>query len=114
MYGEYGNGTVGNADATVNSIVTYNSWQHLSYIIDITNKVIMYLKNGVPVKTSSISDNIIPANVGTNNANFNIGAFIGGTYNMLAYMKYIKVYNIASSVSEIKADYDASKSIFGL
>lgn len=116
MLGEYGNGTIGqgDADATINNTVVLNTWQYLTYMIDRNNRNIVYLKNGVPVKTASYSDNLIPANIGVNNATFRIGTFTDGSYGMNGYLKYIKVYSTDLTVAQIKADFDASKTTFGL
>ncbi len=114
MYSEYGNGTQGNADATVNNVVTANAWHYLTYVIDTINKTILYMKNGTPVKIADYSDGLIPANIGVNNANFNIGAFIGGSYRMTGNMAYIKIYNTALSAADVRVDFNLEKTTFGL
>ncbi len=116
MYYEGGNGTLGNAHASLVDTVVHNTWQYLTYAIDTVNNIVVFLRNGVPVDTASGSTNIIRPNIGTNNNEFRIGAFTGDSvyFGMNAQLGYIKVYNGVKSVGDIKADYDASKASFGL
>jgi hypothetical protein len=114
MYSEYGNGTEGNADATVNNVVTENAWHYLTYVIDKINQTVLYMKNGTPVKIANSSDGLIPANIGVDNANFNIGAFIGGSYALYGNMAYIKIYNTALSAADVLMDFNLEKATFGL
>jgi hypothetical protein len=114
MLYEGGNGSSGNAQSTVNNTVVYNEWQYLTYIIDVTNQLVLFLRNGVPVDTASYSNNQIVANIGTNNPAFRIGTFTDGSYGMNAQLGYLKIYSGIRTVSEIEADFNASKSSFGL
>lgn len=114
MYFEGGNGTSGGADATVEDTIVYDTWQYLTYIIDKDTRRILYLKNGVPVTTASYSDNIIVANLGTNNSTFTIGSFTDGSYSMNAQLGYLKVFNGVLTVGQIQTDYNNTKASFGL
>lgn len=114
MLFEAGNGTQGGADASLENIVEYDSWQYLTYVLDVTNRIALFIRNGVPVNSASYSDNITVENIGTNNPNFNIGAFIGNSYTMNAQLGYIKIYNGVLSLGDIQNDYNNSKTSFGL
>lgn len=114
MYFEGGNGTTGGADATVVNTIVYDTWQYLTYIIDKDTRRILYLRNGIPVTTASYSDNIIVANLGTNNSVFTIGSFTDGSYSMNAQLGYLKVFNGVLTVGQIQADYNNTKASFGL
>jgi hypothetical protein len=114
MLYEGGNGSTGNAQSTVSNTVVYDQWQYLTYIIDAANRLALFLRNGIPVDTASYSNNQIVANIGTNNPVFRIGTFTDGSYGMNAQLGYLKVYSGIRTVSEIQADYNASKSSFGL
>jgi len=114
MIYEGGNGSSGNSQASIANTVVYDQWQHLTYIIDVTNRLVFFLRNGVPVDTAGYSNNQIVANVGTNNVAFRIGTFTDGSYGMNAQLGYLKVYAGIRTVSEIEAEFNASKSSFGL
>ncbi len=114
MLYEGGNGSSGNSQSSVNNTVVYDQWQHLTYILDITNRLVFFLRNGVPVDTASYSNNQIVANVGTNNPAFRIGTFTDGSYGMNAQLGYLKVFSGIRTVAEIQAEYNASKASFGL
>lgn len=114
MLYEGGNGLSGNAQSTVSNTIIYDQWQYVTYLLDITNQRVFFLRNGIPVDTASYSNNQIVANVGTNNAAFRIGTFTDGSYGMNAELGYVKVYSGLKTVSEIQADYNASKASFGL
>jgi hypothetical protein len=111
LYLEAGNGTAGGARHTVEDIITYNAWQHIAYILDRVNQKILFLLNGVPVDMSTDINTV--ANYGVNQA-FNIGAMIGSSYHMNAQLGYVKVFNTLLDVNQIYADYNTSKSRFGL
>lgn len=111
LYLEAGNGSAGGARHTVQNLITYNAWQHIAYILDRANQKILFLLNGVPVDMATAIDTV--ANYGVNQA-FNIGAMIGSSYHMNAQLGYVKVFNTLLDVNQIYADYNTSKSRFGL
>lgn len=114
MLYEGGNGSQGNSQSTLNNVVVYNQWQMLTYLVDTVNNLVFFLLNGVPVDTATYSNNIIVANVGTNNTAFRIGTFTDGSYGMNAELGELKIYTGLKSVSAIRAEYEATKSSFGL
>jgi hypothetical protein len=114
MLFEGGNGSSGGAQSTVNNAVVLTTWQHLTYILDTTNQLIFFLRNGVPVTTASYSTNQIVANLGTNNPSFFIGTFTDSFYGMNAELGYLKVFSGIPSVADVNADFQATKASFGL
>jgi hypothetical protein len=109
---EGGNGSAGSSDNTVVNTVTLDTWQQLTFMIDKTNAFIYFIKNDVPA--TSNTDNIITSNIGTNNANFRIGSFTDGSYSMNGQIGSLKVYDRLLSISEIAAEYQATKANYGL
>lgn len=114
MVYEGGNGLSGNSQASLNNTVELTTWQHLTYILDITNQLVFFLKNGVPATTASYSTNQILPNVGTNNPSFRIGTFTDGFYGMNAELGYLKVFSGIPSVADIAADFQATRAAFGV
>lgn len=121
MLFEAGNGFQGGAVGTLENTVIVNSWQYLTYIVDVANQRALFLRNGIPVDSfidpfnpNNISDNTTVPNIGTNNPNFNIGTFTDSSYGMNAELGYIKIYNGILSVGDIQNDYNSSKAFFGL
>lgn len=104
-----GNGSAGGDYYAPQNTLTYDTWQHLSYVFDKTNAKILVFLNGVPT-TMATSTNTIP-NINLNAA-FNIGGYTGGSYTMNAQLGSIKVYSGALTASDILAEYDATKSRF--
>lgn len=114
MLYEGGNGSTGNAQSTVINTVVYDQWQHVAYLLDTTQQLVFFVRNGVPVDTASYSTNQIVADVGTNNPAFRIGTFTDGSYGMNAELGYFKVYSGLRTVSDLEAEYNATKASFGL
>jgi hypothetical protein len=114
MLFEAGNNFQGGAVGTLENTVIDNSWQYLTYIVDVTNQRALFLRNGIPVDTFIGSDNTTVANISTNNPKFNVGAFTDPSYFMNAQLGYIKIYNGVLSVGDIQNDYNNSKASFGL
>lgn len=106
-----GNGSVGGDESSAQNIIIYDTWQHFAYVFDKTNQKVVFFLNGVPVTMTT--DVTTVANINTNAA-FNIGGYIGGFYTMNAQLGYLKVYNTLLDATQIYADYNASKSRFGL
>lgn len=100
----------GSASTVVNT-VTMNTWQQISLIFDQPNNIAIFLVNGMPVNVNNI--NTLSAVV-VNRPNFNIGAFIGGAYAMRAQLGLLKVFNSSLTASQVLADFNATRSTFGL
>lgn len=114
MIYEGGNGSSGNAQASVINTIVYEQWQHVAYLLDTANQLVFFIRNGIPVDTASYSTNQIVAGVGTNNPSLRIGTFTDGSYGMNAELGYLKVYSGLLTVSDLEAEYNATKSSFGL
>jgi hypothetical protein len=110
---ESGDGTSGNwqVPSTVVNTITMNSWQHVSVIFDRVNSVSIFLVNGIPVNVSGITT---ATNVSINQANFNIGAYLGGSYTMQAQLGLLKVFNSCLTASQVLADFNTTRSVFGV
>lgn len=106
-----GNGTSGDDDYTPNNTLDYDTWQHFAYVFDKTNQRIVLFRNGVPTIMSS--DTITVANINTSAAAY-IGGYAGGSYTMNARLGYLKVFNTKLDATQVQADYNASRSRFGL
>lgn len=98
------------ASALVNT-VTMNIWQQISVIFDQPNNTAVFLVNGIPVNVNNI--NILSAVV-VSRPNFNIGAFIGGSYAMQAQLGLLKVFNSSLTASQVLDDFNATKATFGI
>lgn len=110
---ESGDGTAGNwqvPSSALNTVVM-NTWQQVSVIFDRTNSISLFLVNGLPVSVAGIST---ATNVTVNAANFNIGAYIGGGYAMQAQLGLLKVFNSSLTASQVLADFNATRSVFGI
>jgi len=110
---ESGNGTAGNwrVPGTVSNTVVMNSWQQVTVVFDRTLNISIFLVNGMPV---SISDITTATNVTVSAANFNIGAYIGGSYSMQAQLGLLKVFNSSLTAAQVLADFNATKAAFGV
>ena len=107
---EAGNGSAGGAQLTANNTVTNNTWQHIVYVFDQVNRTIKFYKNGVEQSTSGTP----VANVGMNNASWWIGSIGGNSYYMNANVGQFRVYKSLRSASDILAEYNATKTRYGL
>jgi hypothetical protein len=110
LYFESGNGTQGSSQNSVQNVITYSAWQHIAYVIDKTNRRVLFFLNGVPVDMGSSVTTT--SNFGTNNAAFRIGTFTDGSYGMNAQLGYLRVFNSLLDATQIYADYDNSKTRF--
>lgn len=107
---EAGNGSTGGAQLTANDTVTNNTWQHIAYVFDQANRTIKFYKNGVEQSTTGTP----VASIGMNNTNWWIGAIGGNSYYMNANLGQFRVYKSLRSVSDILAEYNATKTRYGL
>jgi len=112
VFMEAGNGSSGGANFTVANGITYSTWQHIAYVFDQANARIIFFVNGIAV---AMQTSISPVpNVGTNNASFVIGTFVGGSYPMNAQLSTLKVFGYLLNATDIYNDYNTTKSRFGL
>jgi hypothetical protein len=112
IYFEGGNGTSGGANITIIDVINYNTWQHLAYVFDKTNRQIIFFLNGLPVDMGSSISTV--ADIDTDNVAFRIGSFTDGFYRMNARLGYLKMFNSELSAGDILADYNTTRSRFGL
>lgn len=111
MLYEGGNGSTGSSTASVASTMVDNSWQHVTYIVDVTNRRVYFFRNGVAC--AYMNTNLIQANIGTNQA-FRIGSFMDGSYAMNAQVGYMKAFTGILNVSTIQSEFNATKAVYGL
>jgi hypothetical protein len=109
---EAGNGTAGGTQSTAINTIVESQWQMITYVFDKANQTIKFYKNGVEIATASGGSPV--ANIGTNNANWWIGAIGGTSYNMDALMGEFKIWKSLRSGSEVLSEYNSSKSRYGL
>jgi hypothetical protein len=105
---ENGNGSAGNGRATDNPVITENSWQMLTYVIDFVNQTGKLYLNGV----EQSSNGMIVPNISRNNTWY-IGSMFGA-YQMDAYLGEFKVWKSIQSDSSITSEFNSSKSRYGL
>jgi hypothetical protein len=110
---ESGDGTAGNWQVpnTVSNTVVNGVWQMVTVIFYRSTNISVFLRNGVPVAMSSITT---ATNVSVNQTNFNIGAYIGGSYRMEAQLGLLKVFNSSLTAGQVLADFDATRATFGI
>lgn len=113
LFLECGDGTAGNwyLPGTVSNVVTMNTWQHLTLIFNGNNSFALFLVNGIP---SSVTGITTATPVSVNQTNFNIGAYLGGSYSMKAQLGLLKVFNSVLTASQVLDDFNSTKATFGL
>jgi hypothetical protein len=110
-YFEAGNNSQGGAAGSALNAITYDVWQHYGCVFDQINRQVIFFINGVPVNISGITT---VADIGMNNANFQIGAFLGPSYYMNAQVGYVKIYNYLFNATDMFNEYQTNKARFGL
>lgn len=111
MLFEGGDGTAGRVPTSDDNTVVMNEWQYLTYTFDqVNNRIIMY-RNGVP---ANIADILTQTNITMSKPSFNIGSYVGGSYEMDAQLGFLKVFNSVLNAGQVLADFNATKATFGL
>ena len=110
---ESGDGTSGNwsVPSTLNNTIKLGIWQHVSVIFNRSSNISIFLVNGLPV---SVYDITTATNVTVSTANFNIGAYLGGSYRMKSQLGILKVFNSSLSAAQVYADFNNTRARFGL
>jgi hypothetical protein len=112
---ENGSGLQGAGNWTVPSSVpntiVFGEWQHVACVYDRIGKTVVFMRNGSPVDTADITT-ALNATVSSNN--FNIGAYLGGSYTMLAELGELKVFNSTLSAYQVAQEFNATKASFGI
>lgn len=107
---EAGNGSSGNVKETSsNDIITENTWQMTTWVIDFTNTTVEIYKNN----TSYPLIGGLVSNVSRNNSNWYIGS-MAGSYYMNAYLGSIKIWDKLLTSTEITNEFNNTKSRFGI
>ena len=106
-----GNGSSGGDYYSPQNTLTYDTWQHLTYVFDKANAKILVFLNGTPT-TMATSVNTV-ANINTNAA-FNIGGYASGYYTMNAQLGSIKVYSGLMTAADVQAEFNATKQRFSV
>ena len=101
-----------NDDHSPTDIIQYDVWQHVGYQLDTANNTIIFFYNGVP--TLITTDGITPSPITMAGLPFVIGGLRGGSYTMNAKLGDLKVFNTLLDATQIKAEFDATKTRFGL
>lgn len=109
---EAGNGSVGNTSSTANNTVVVNTWQMITFVFNKTTPSIKFYRNGIEIATASGGAPV--ANIGTNNSNWWMGSIGGNSYQMNANMGIYKIWTTNLATSEILAEYNETKSRYGL
>jgi hypothetical protein len=107
---EAGNGSSGGASTTGQAVVVPGTWQHLTWVWDVTNRIMYFYNNGTLITT--VNPSAPPSNPNMNQA-WDIG-YMKGSYSMNAKLGYLKVWTSLQTATQIQADYNASKARFGL
>lgn len=106
-----GPGPVWGVPTSAENTIVLNQWQYITYAFNKTDRRMIFYRNGVPVDTADIST---VAGVVTSTANFSIGSYLGGSYAMDAQLGVLKVFNSTFDAAQVLADFNATKSLFGL
>lgn len=105
---EAGNGSSGNVIQSTNPIISENSWQFLTYVVDFTTPSGLLYQNGINISTSGG----IVSGISTS-ADWNIGSMMGAYY-MNANLGEFKLFKSLLSPSEILDEFNNTKSRYGL
>ena len=105
---EAGNGSSGNIYTADSATIVLDEWQMISYVIDFSNQTATLYRNGSSVAASGT----IVSGINTS-ATWNIGSMMG-SYFMNAKLGELKVFKSNLSSSDISAEFDNTKSRYGL
>lgn len=105
---EAGNGSSGNTYTSTNSVVVEDEWQFLTYVLDFENQTASLYRNGSEVASSGT----LVTNINTSAA-WNIGSMMGSYY-MNANLGEVKVFKQSLCATDVLAEYNATKTRYGL
>jgi hypothetical protein len=91
------------------NVVTPNTWQFLTYVLNNNNHTISLYKNS----SSLISFEPIVNDIAVSGP-FNIGWMLDENFGMIGQLGYIKIYDGILSDAQIAAEFNTSKASFGL
>lgn len=107
---EAGNSSGWSAPSTETNVISLNQWQHITAVYsDTCDNVVLY-HNGIPANMPGIG---VVDGIDSDNPNFNIGQYIGGSYGMDGNLGYLKVFKSALNAGDVYADYNSSRGDFG-
>jgi hypothetical protein len=101
-------GLTGSSSVSADGIITIGSWQQVTYVFNKANPKIDFYKNGTLLTSSGTP----VANIPMNKA-WRIGNMFG-SYAMKSDVGLLKIYPAVLTTAEILADYNATKSRYGL
>jgi uncharacterized membrane protein len=107
---EAGNGSTGGASTSGTAVVVPGTWQYLTWVWDVTNRIIRFYNNGTLIATANPA--ATPTNPNMNQA-WRIGS-MAGSYLMSGRLGYMKVWTSILSASDITTDYTNSRARFGV
>lgn len=101
----------GNRDVNLSSqnVIVLNTWQHIAYVFNKTNNIILFYKNGIPVSMTDIST---VNNIPTVSSTFMIGGATNFNNLMNARLGYLRVFNTELNAANVFADFNGSRSQF--
>ena len=109
MWFEGGNGSAGGSKISPINTVVENEWQMLTYVVDFDGQEVSFYRNGEYLVTATG----IVSGISYNNLNLFIG-HMNSAYNMDANLGEFKIWNSGLDVNTITAEYNATKSRYGL
>ncbi len=104
-----GNGTSGGDNATPVNVITLNTWHHVAYVFDKTNRRILFFLNGEPANVETSITTVASINT---SGTFSVGGYNDGFYTMNAQLGYVKAFTSLLDATQIRADYNNSRSRF--
>jgi hypothetical protein len=108
MWYEGGNGSSGSSSVTADGIITIGSWQQVAYVFNQASPKIDFYKNGVMLTSSGTPVVNIPMD-----KVWRIGNMFGA-YSMKSDVGLFKIYPSILSTSDIQAEFNATKTAYGL
>jgi hypothetical protein len=108
MWYEGGNGTTGSSSISPIGTLTVGTWQQVAYVLNQANPEIDFYKNGTLLTSSGT-----PVSSISMNRAWRIGNMFGA-YAMKSDVGLFKIYPAILTTSEILAEYNATKSRYGL
>jgi hypothetical protein len=108
MWYEGGNETTGSSSISPIGTLTVGTWQQVAYVLNQANPEIDFYKNGTLLTSSGT-----PVSSISMNREWRIGNMFG-SYAMKSDVGLFKIYPAVLTTSEILAEYNATKSRYGL
>jgi hypothetical protein len=91
--------------------IDLNTWQHIAYVFNRINNIVLFYKNGIPVSMTSIST---ASDIPTLNSIFVIGGTTNFNNLMNARLGYLRVFNTELNAANVYADFNGTLSQFNV